>query len=365
MILESPGMGTLSLQPSIGDRAPEILGATASGRFYSLDSQAGRPALIVALGALESEAAGRLFERLCGLQSQLAATGVDLVPLAPLLQPFTERFSNDPSAHDLMVYASGGGGLESWGLDGHAGAMLIDRGARIVDLVGLTEETDLIAWLSGSARRIVSAASQVRTATAPVLIIPNIASTEFCRALIDHFEASPHAAGVMASFSDGGAYAKLDETKKKRRDTELTPDSPLYGEVLNLLSARVIPEIKRAFQVDIANADRILIARYDDTGGYFRRHRDNSAPHTAFREFAVSLNLNTHEYEGGELLFPEYDDTRYNPPAGGAMVFSASLLHEAAPVTKGSRYVLLSFLGSAAAQERLTTWVESQQAIAS
>lgn len=185
------------------------------------------------------------------------------------------------------------------------------------------------------------------------------------RALIDHFEASPHAAGVMAAFSDGGAYAKLDESKKKRRDTELTPECPLYGEVVDLLSGRVVPEIKRAFQVDIANADRILIARYDDTGGYFKRHRDNTAPHTAFREFAISLNLNTDEYEGGELLFPEFDDTRYSPPAGGAMVFSAALLHEAAPVTKGSRYVLLSFLGSAEAQGRLTAWVESQQAVAS
>jgi predicted 2-oxoglutarate/Fe(II)-dependent dioxygenase YbiX len=131
--------------------------------------------------------------------------------------------------------------------------------------------------------------------------------------------------------------------------------------VLNLLSNRVIPEIKRAFQADIANADRILIARYDDTG-HFKRHRDDAAPHTAFREFAISLNLNTDEYEGGELLFPEYDDQRYSPPAGAAIVFSASLLHEAAPVTRGSRYVLLSFLGSAAAQARLTEWVESQKA---
>jgi predicted 2-oxoglutarate/Fe(II)-dependent dioxygenase YbiX len=358
-------MGPLGLQLSIGDRAPDILGATASGRFYSLDGQAGRPALIVALGALDARAAGRLFERLCALQPALAETGVDLVPLSPMLQPFTKRFSNDPSAHDLLVYASSGGGLESFGLGGQAGSLLIDRGARIVDMVPLTEDTDVLAWLSASARRIASAAPQVRAANAPALIIPNIASPELCRALIDHFEASPHAAGVMAAFSDGGAYAKLDESKKKRRDTELTADSPLHAQVLNVLAARVIPEIKRAFQADIANADRILIARYDDTGGYFKRHRDNSAPHTAFREWAISLNLNTHEYEGGELLFPEYDDARYNPPAGGAIVFSAALLHEAAPVTKGSRYVLLSFLGSAEAQGRLTAWAESQKAVAS
>ena len=357
-------MGTLALPLSIGDRAPDIVGAAASGRFYSLDGQAGRPALIVALGALDPEAAGALLARVRLAQPALSAAGVDIAPIIPPLPKFTARFAADPEVGDLLIYVNGGAGLEQWNLDGQAGALLIDRGGRIVDLRGVDAETDFVAWIDGAKDRIASAASQVRAACAPVLILPNLASPALCRALIDHFEASPHAAGVMASFSDGGAYAKLDESKKKRRDTELPAETPLYGEVLTLLAGRVIPEIKRAFQVEIANADRILIARYDDTGGYFTRHRDNTGPHTAFREFAISVNLNTDEYEGGELKFPEYDDHRYNPPAGGAIVFSASLLHEAAPVTKGSRYVLLSFLGSAAAQARLTAWTESQKAAA-
>ncbi len=64
------------------------------------------------------------------------------------------------------------------------------------------------------------------------------------------------------------------------------------------------------------------------------------------------MNLNTGEYEGGELLFPEYNDHRYCPPAGGGIIFSASLLHEAAPVTSGRRYVLLTFLHGEAAEAR-------------
>ena len=350
---------------SIGDRAPAMVGATASGRFFSLDAQAGRPAAIIALGSLEPQAAARLLNHLRAAEADFKVAGVDLVPVAPQTAPFTARFGADPQAADLLVYASGGSGIEFIQRDGAAAAILIDRGGRVLDIHAVDEETEMAGWLGRFARLLASRGSQVRTAAAPVLIVPNIAPPELCKALIDHFEASPHAAGVMASFSDGGAYAKLDEAKKKRRDTELTAESPLYAEVLSLLSGRVVPEIKRAFQADIANADRILIARYDDTGGYFKRHRDNAAPHTAFREFAISLNLNTHQYEGGEILFPEYDDARYNPPAGGAIVFSASLLHEAAPVTRGSRYVLLSFLGSAAAQTRLTAWTESQQSAAS
>ncbi|MBS0331958.1 MAG: 2OG-Fe(II) oxygenase, partial [Proteobacteria bacterium] len=229
------------------------------------------------------------------------------------------------------------------------------------DILPLAGDADIPGWLARNAPRIWSEPGQQRVSTAPVLVIPNVAPPPLCRALIEHFEASDHQAGVMASFKDGGAYAKLDEGKKKRRDTELTEGSPLYAEVLQLFSNRVIPEIRRAFNSDMVFADRVLIARYDDTGGYFKRHRDNAAPHTAFRDFAISLNLNTHEYEGGELGFPEFDDHRYNPPAGGALVFSASLLHEAMPVVRGSRYVLLSFLGGHDAQAKLSAWLNSQQ----
>ncbi len=358
-------MGTTALPFLIGNRAPEFVGAAASGRFFSLDAQAGRPALIVALGAVEPEAAANLLRRLIAMQPELAVLGVDLVPLAPATMPFTARFATDPTVTDLLIYLTKEPEVALRHLDGAAVAVLIDRCARVVEVFALGEYTDISQALGSSIDRVSSSASTIRSATAPALIIPNVASPMLCRALIDHFEASPHEAGVMASFSDGYAHAKLDESKKKRRDMELTPDSLLHAEVVNLLGARIVPEIKRAFQADIVNADRILIARYDDTGGYFRRHRDNAAPHTAFREFALSLNLNTDEYVGGELMFPEFDNDRYSPPTGGAIVFSAALLHEAAPVTKGSRYVLLTFLGGTEAQARLAAWSESQNTKAS
>ncbi len=149
-----------------------------------------------------------------------------------------------------------------------------------------------------------------------------------------------------------GLINRIDPEKKHRRDLVLDPAEPLHAEAAEALSTRLLPEIKKAFQAEIGFVDRILIARYDDTGGYFRRHRDNASPHVAFREFAVSLNLNTGDYEGGGLVFPEFNDCEHQPPKGSACVFSASLLHEATPVTKGKRYVLLTFLHGHAAEAR-------------
>jgi predicted 2-oxoglutarate/Fe(II)-dependent dioxygenase YbiX len=335
--------------PEIGDKAPDILGATAAGRFYSLDAQAGRAAVLVALGARQ-ETARRVFDQIRAARAGLAAQGVDVVPLAPTDASLAAAFAADPEARDQIVYVVRAGGLETAELDGRPAAVFIDRGGRVADLLALDDQTDLVERLGG---RVGLQPPRKCASAAPVLIIPGVAPPALRSALIAHFEASPHTAGVMASYANGGAQAKFDETQKHRRDIELTADSPLYGEVLDVLARRCVPEIKRAFQVDIACTDRILIARYDDTGGYFKRHRDNALPHTEFREFAVSLNLNTQDYEGGELSFPEYSDDLFSPPAGAAAVFSASLLHEAGAVTKGRRYVLLSFLCSAAAQARM------------
>lgn len=347
------------MQLSIGDRVPEIIGATAAGHFYSLDDQAGRPALLVILSALPPRTVDRVLGKVRAAAAQIQQANLDVVPLATF-DSFSGGLGSHPEVEDRIVYVSDAVSLASLKLGGEPAAILIDRTGRVVDLLGLAEGADLSAWLQQAAHRIVAEPSRRCTSSAPVLIIPNVASASDCEALIAHFEASPHLPGAMAAFADGAAYAKLDETKKRRRDIELAPGGPLHDEVVSLIASRVAPEIKRAFQVNIAFSDRILLARYDDTGGYFKRHRDDAAPHTAFREFAISLNLNTHEYEGGELLFPEFDDHRYSPPAGSAIVFSASLLHEAAPVLKGRRYVLLSFLGGAAAQTKLDAWTRGR-----
>jgi predicted 2-oxoglutarate/Fe(II)-dependent dioxygenase YbiX len=320
------------------------------GGFYSSDAQAGRPAVLVTLGAPEPETAGAVFGWVEAARAALEGAGVDIAPLAPAGAALEWAALAPAGLHDRIVYVAEAGGLEMFALDGQAAAILIDRSGRIMGMRPVHAADDLVALAQAQTRE----PSRSMATSAPALIIPNLVSRDFCRALIDHFEASPHTEGVMASFADGVAYAKLDESKKRRRDIELTPEAPLYRPVLDILSQRCIPQIKEAFQKDMAFIDRILIARYDDTGGYFRRHRDNATPQTRFREFAISLNLNTDEYEGGELLFPEYDDHGYSPAAGGAIIFSAALLHEAAPVTKGSRYVLLSFFCGAAAAAPMT-----------
>jgi predicted 2-oxoglutarate/Fe(II)-dependent dioxygenase YbiX len=86
------------------------------------------------------------------------------------------------------------------------------------------------------------------------------------------------------------------------------------------------------------------VACYDaDVGGHFHRHRDNVNAGARHRRFALSINLNN-DFEGGDLIFPEFGRRTYRPPVGGAIVFSCGALHQVLPVTRGRRFAFLAFL---------------------
>jgi len=119
----------------------------------------------------------------------------------------------------------------------------------------------------------------------------------------------------------------------------------LLAELSTLVGRRIGPELNKAFGFTRFLFDRFVVTCYDsERNDFFRRHRDNQTPGTENRRFALTLNLNTGEYEGGGLTFPEYGPHRYDPPVGGAILFSCSLLHEALPITRGRRFTLLNFL---------------------
>ena len=184
---------------------------------------------------------------------------------------------------------------------------------------------------------------------APVLIIPDILEASLCDDLIAGFnQAGGQVSGFMVE-RDGKTIEERDSTLKRRSDWHVQDDA-MKAACRARMVRRIIPEVQRAYQFNVNIIERYLVACYDgETRGHFAAHRDNTTRGTAHRRFAVSLNLND-DYEGGYLVFPEFGRTHFKPPKGGACVFSCSLLHEATPVTKGRRFVLVPFLYDEAAQ---------------
>jgi len=186
--------------------------------------------------------------------------------------------------------------------------------------------------------------SSLAKVQAPVLVVPRLFEPNFCRTLIAYYEDRGGEDSGFMREKEGKTVGVIDYSHKRRRDQEID-DETIRNMCMHRIHDRLIPEIEKAFQFRATRMERYIVACYDASeGGHFRAHRDNTTKGTAHRRFAVSLILNTGEFEGGHLRFPEFGSQLYSAPAGGAVVFSCSLLHEATPVTNGRRYVFLPFL---------------------
>ena len=331
--------------------APITHGVALDGSFFSLDTQAGRPVVLALIGRLPMADARDALQALQARAAEFAAVDADLVALVEIEVAHANEYL-ERIAPDVRIVFSHPDVFAAWGFS-HQEVVLaaVDRGGRIVDAPRLATPGDAATLLSALARQPREAPCN-DDCPAPVLAIPDILGPDLCRDLIAHFEAGRPEFGGMAAIDAQGRHThKIDVTKKHRYDLELGARDPFLSPVLGGILTRCLPEIKRAFHVEIQHTDRLLLARYDETGGYFKRHRDNSAPSVAFRQFALSINLNE-DYDGGHVLFPEYNSRRYRPRAGAGVVFSCSLLHEATAVTRGRRYCALTFLHDSAAQGR-------------
>lgn len=187
-------------------------------------------------------------------------------------------------------------------------------------------------------------AERPRAVPAPVLIVPDVLPRHLCQYLIDQHEKNGGSESGFMREVGGVTRQMIDRNHKQRLDYEIE-DQRLVATLRDHLFHGLRPMIKRAFQFDPTRVERWLVACYDaEAGGHFRPHRDNTTKGTAHRKFAVTINLDTSRYDGGDLCFPEFGPQTYRAPTGGAVVFSCSLLHEARPVTKGQRYAFLPFL---------------------
>ncbi len=179
---------------------------------------------------------------------------------------------------------------------------------------------------------------------APVLTLPFVFEPQLCEALINLYDKQGGTESGTQRDVKGQTINVQDHSRKQRKDCHVT-EPAMVQEVDSRLRRRVFPEIKKAFQFTATQIERYIISCYDSqSGGHFKAHRDDVTLGSAHRRFAVTINLNAHQYEGGDLVFPEFGWGTYRAPTGGAIVFSCSLMHEVIPVTKGRRFAFLPFI---------------------
>jgi hypothetical protein len=208
---------------------------------------------------------------------------------------------------------------------------------------------DTLALGEALSRIAVGRDSVLMSVHPPVLVLPDVLSSNDCQRLINAFAMQGHTfvePGHGVEPPGNGDYKqRIPEYGRKDRIDHWIRQPDTNAFIDERLSRRLFPEIMKCFQYRITRREGYRIGSYEgERGGELHGHRDNTKAAGAHRRFACSINLNTEQFEGGELRFPEFGNQLYRPETGAAIVFSSSLLHEPLHVTKGKRFVLLAFL---------------------
>jgi len=332
-------------QLSVGDIAPDFILAGRDGKEINLrsDAIAGNPIVILFCPRLASDGleALRCFAQrlrsLTGHGARLFAATLDTVdPSSPPALGF-------PILEDKQqtVFGSFGAPCD------RASCVVLRRNHHVAGIFTGNPDAQAEAVASLLADMDWERKTVFMHAHPPVLLIPEAFSRDDCASLIKTYQTTGQAfvepQAAMDFFNGADYKMRIPEHMREDRIDHFFFATDTVALLRNRLN-RIVPEIFKAFQYRVTKYEALRMACYQGhRGGYSHGHRDNIHPYR-YRRFAMSINLNAEDFEGGELRFPEFGDQRYKPATGTAIVFSSSLLHEAMHVTSGRRFVFLAFL---------------------
>lgn len=332
-----------------GDRVPNFTLSTADGRLLLFYEYAvARPTLIVACGTGWDEDRRTLFAAAACAAGQSHDAQVIVLSSPAVSQELGADLGvcvalDDPQARVRRRFF---GDL----VNSEDGVMvLLDQNLRVLDgwvataaeIGGAVLRRGIDALFDRSASETL-AGEEPPAGAAPILLVPRVLPVELCAELVAGFARWDPRPSPMPTAD--GAGLQVEPGRKSRIDAEIG-DADLEQEVVASITRRVLPEVQKAFCYRPTRFERLKLVCYRaDEGGHFAAHRDNTAPQTAHRRFALTLDLNRGDYRGGELVFPEYGTAAYAPSRGGAIVFSGSHAHAVQPVSQGTRYAVVSFM---------------------
>jgi predicted 2-oxoglutarate/Fe(II)-dependent dioxygenase YbiX len=328
----------------LGDRVPCFGASQITGGAFDLHVSAGR---WVALSFLGSPANPRAKIELAKLLSEATLFGEDHLVVGCVFTEPPEDIAQlaGISSNALFFLADYGGAISR-----SFGALEMPRTIVLDPMLRAIAD---ISWDSpqghaGTVSRVLRSLPAVDESAgvpmfAPALIVPRVFSFELCDFLMQFYQQQ---GGVDSGFQFdvSGKTTTLSNWRLKRRSDVTVAVPEVRDLVRSQIVRRLLPEIERYFQFQVTRMDRTIVACYDsEVGGHFHRHRDNVNAGAQHRRFAVSINLNSN-FEGCDLMFPEFGRKVYRPPEGGALVFSCGALHQVTPVTSGRRFAFLAFL---------------------
>ena len=147
------------------------------------------------------------------------------------------------------------------------------------------------------------------------------------------------------------------DKKNRISDIVWTTDQWIYDTIFPYMQEA---NERAGWKYDITGAESMQITRYKK-GGFYYFHKDGKSDHLSahdmpdnkffhgnVRKLSMTVLLNDN-YEGGEFQFATYSkekceiETPEFNKIGSIVVFPSSMEHRVAPVTKGTRYSLVTW----------------------
>lgn len=347
----------INLQP--GDHAPWFSQRANDGDGCSIDRAGGRYIVLLFLGSAAAAASRSALDAVVARPDLFNGSFASCFAVS--VDPADEKDGriphNPPGLHavwDLEMSVSALYGAAPTEPDPRDVRFLprwivLDPTLRVTEIIPIVRET---SDHSGAMGYIANLPPVDRFAgmplQAPIIVLPNVFERDLCASLIAHYDQSGGEDSGIATERSGRTVVVTDHEKKRRRDHTIT-DEKILSLVRGRIVRRVVPEIQKVHQFAVTRIERYIVACYAaEDKAHFTAHRDNTNKGSAHRRFALSINLNE-DFDGGEVSFPEYGSRSFRAPAGGAVIFSCSLLHAVSEVTRGRRYAFLPFLYDEAA----------------
>lgn len=331
---------------ALGDPVPGFEAPTITGGSVSLQVDGGRWVVLAFLGSLdEPRAAHEIAELLAEAkhfaEDRLVVYGIIGAPPSPEAQQLLAGISGPALA---FIADFDGAIAAAYGAQSLRRTVVLDPLQRAIANVAWDDPGGHAAIVRGLIRELPPVDDSAGAPlVAPAMMVPRIFDFALCDFLVQLFETSGGEDSGFLLDRDGKTATVVNHRLKQRRDLVIA-DPDLRETMRDQIVRRLLPAIDRFYNYRATRMDRYLVSCYESaSGGHFFRHRDNVNAAAQHRRFAVSINLSK-DYDGCDLVFPEFGRRTYRAPVGGALVFSTGMLHEVTPITRGKRHVFVPFL---------------------
>jgi len=148
------------------------------------------------------------------------------------------------------------------------------------------------------------------------------------------------AAEITVEDDDGVSESIEDASTRSARVLDRAQGAAITEDFEARVRRQVLPAIREIWDVDLHDLIGTQLVHYQP-GGHYSTHQDSGGAF-ADRYFTVVSYLNA-DFDGGHTSFPTLPHVT-RPETGKAVFFPSSYHHCAEPVTRGEKYVLITWV---------------------